>query len=80
MLSYTIDLPTILGTTNTFVGFTSGTGAGYGEHNILSWTFVNDFVPGGAPPPTTATPEPATLALLAGGLVAVAGIARRRRA
>jgi hypothetical protein len=79
MLSLTVDLPTILGTTNTFVGFTSGTGAGFGQHEILSWNFVNQFLPGGAPPPNSTVPEPATWALVAGGLAMLGAVARRRR-
>lgn len=79
MLSHTLDLTTVFGTPDVFVGFTSGTGSGYGEHNILSLNFVNDFVPGGAPPPGTTAPEPATLALTAGGLLGILGVARRRR-
>ena len=38
-LSYTLDIPSILGKTNTFIGFTSATGAETGDHDILSWKF-----------------------------------------
>lgn len=72
-----LDLPTILGSNSVYVGFTSGTGAGYGEHNILSWNFQDDFNEGGAPLPTV-TPEPASIVLMATGL-AVVGFVRRRR-
>lgn len=67
MLHAILDLPTILGRPDVFVGFTSGTGAGWGDHNILSWNFVNTFQEGGAPLPST-VPEPSTLILLATGL------------
>jgi hypothetical protein len=73
-----LDLPTILGSSNVYVGFTSGTGAGWGEHNITSWNFVNSYQQGGAPPPTVA-PEPATVVLRATGLSMVGEFARRRK-
>lgn len=75
LLSATVDLPTILGSTNVFAGFTAGTGSGFGEHDILSWTFANQFVPGGI----VSTPEPATVALMATGLAGIAGTVLRRR-
>ncbi len=43
-LSYNIDLPAVLGQTNAFVGFTSGTGGG-GTHDILNWQLTNTFAP-----------------------------------
>lgn len=78
MLSSSLDLPSILGSSNVYVGFTAGTGAGYGEHNILSWNFVNEFKDGGAPDPGVA-PEPGTMVLVLSGLGAVGVMARRRR-
>ena len=44
-LSYTIDLPNILTTNNAFIGFTSGTGSGKGDHDILDWQFNNSYNP-----------------------------------
>ena len=78
MLHTALDLPSILGENDVFVGFTAATGGGWGEHNITSWNFVNRFDEGGAPLPTT-TPEPGTIMLLATGL-GVFGLVRRRRA
>jgi hypothetical protein len=48
-LSYTVDLASVLGSTNAFVGFTSGTGAAGGYHDILSWEFRDTYNPVGAP-------------------------------
>jgi hypothetical protein len=78
MIHAILDLPTILGRPDVFVGFTSGTGAGWGEHNILSWNFVNAFQEGGAELSST-VPEPTTIVLLGSGLVGIAGFLRRRR-
>jgi hypothetical protein len=40
IISYPIDIPTLLGNTSAFVGFTAGTGAGYENHYILDWQFT----------------------------------------
>jgi hypothetical protein len=80
MLGATLDLPTILGATNVFAGFTAATGAGWGQHNIDEWSFVDSFQPGGAPNPSlTATPEPGSMILATTGLGLVGVIVRRRR-
>jgi hypothetical protein len=71
-LSRTIDLVGVLGVTNAFAGFTSGTGAAGADHDILSWEFRSTFNPIGV------VPEPATLALL-GLAFAGLGFARRRK-
>jgi hypothetical protein len=59
----------VLGTTNAFVGFTSGTGAGGGTHEILSWNLVGAFAPVGQTPtpgPTLTPTVPPTNTPVAG--------------
>lgn len=65
-LFYLIDLPSILDTTNVFVGFTSATGDSYGNHDILSWQF-------------TSVPIPGALWLFGSGLAGIAGIRLRKK-
>lgn len=76
LLSYSTDLVSELGTPNAYVGFTSGTGAAYGNHDVLAWQFNSTFDPigniGGS------VPEPATLYLF-GAAGAAAFAARRKR-
>lgn len=71
LLQATVDLTSELGSTNAFVGFTSGTGAAYGDHDILSWEFRDDFEPVGS------VPDGGTTALL--GLIGFVGLGGLRR-
>jgi Legume lectin domain/PEP-CTERM motif len=57
LLMRNLDLVNILGQDDAFIGFTSGTGADYGDHDILSWEYRDTFDP-------INVPAPATLALL----------------
>ncbi len=72
--SHAIDIESYLGTSNAYVGFTSGTGAGWENHDILNWTFANTA----QLPPVSSVPEPGSLLLLGVGLAALAYVARRR--
>jgi hypothetical protein len=55
LLSRSIDLVSILGTPNVYIGFTSGTGGAQGIHDILAWTFTNQYAPLTTANPTTGT-------------------------
>ena len=74
MLSYSVDLVTQLGSTNAFVGFTSGTGAAGANHDVLSWQFNSEF----APIETIGVPEPGIAVVFGLGLLGL-GMMRRRR-
>lgn len=45
IVSASVDLSDTLGTDYAFVGFSSGTGAAGGDHDILSFAFNNDYQP-----------------------------------
>lgn len=70
-LSLIVDLTTVLQTPNVFVGFTSATGSGYGNHDILAWQFNDTFAPIGA------VPEPGVLGLMGIGFLAAVRMRRK---
>lgn len=74
LLSRDVNLSYELGVNNAYIGFTSGTGADWGNHDILYWEYRDNY-----DPINSEVPEPATLAIwsMLGGLGLVA--ARRRK-
>ena len=71
-----IDIAAELGTSLAYVGFTSGTGAGWENHDILSWDFANTTEL--APPPVTTVPEPGPAAMMLMGIGLLAAARKRR--
>jgi hypothetical protein len=68
-MSYAIDLASLLGTEEAFVGFTASTGNAFNDHDIVSWQFVDAFQP---------IPEPSSALLVGGGLIAISAFQSRR--
>jgi hypothetical protein len=68
-VSLPVNLAAVLGTSQAFVGFTAGTGAGFENHDILTWQFDNAFAPIGAagPVPTLSEMALGLMALLLAG-------------
>lgn len=69
-LSASVDLTQVLGQNTAFVGFTSGTGSGFGRHDILSWQYRQTLA---------AVSEPASVLHLGIGGLVLLGLGRRRR-
>jgi hypothetical protein len=69
LLSRDLNIPSILGADDAYVGFSAGTGADYGNHDILSWEYRDSFNP------INQVPEPSTLIIwsLLGLLTVAAG-------
>jgi len=68
--STTVDLTSVLGSTDAYVGFTSGTGAAFNDHDILSWEFRDDYSP-------IRTPEGGSTLVTLGIGLSVLGFASR---
>ena len=69
--AFAIDLVATLGQSTAFVGFTSATGSGWENHDIINWQFANT-------PQLGTAPEPASLALFGAGLFGVFLLARKK--
>ncbi len=76
ILSYKFNLAAVIGSPNAFVGFTSGTGGGAANHDLVNWEIRDRLAPIGA----SAVPEPATWSMIIIGFAFVgSGIRSRRR-
>jgi len=69
LLSYTVDLVSVLGRPDAYIGFTSGTGAASGLHDLRSWQFNSTY-----DPITSQVPLPAAVWLLGSGLAGLLGL------
>jgi hypothetical protein len=66
LLSRKVNIQNVLGNvTKAYVGFTSGTGSDWGNHDIIRWEYRDTFDP--INPPHVASPLPAIMLLLGSG-------------
>ncbi|WOJ98502.1 PEP-CTERM sorting domain-containing protein [Congregibacter brevis] len=81
LLSLKIDLEDILEGSDAYVGFTSGTGAAGGVHDILSLDFRDDFAPirSSARISSAQVPVPGSLPLLGMGLCGLVAMRKKMR-
>lgn len=76
----TLDIAGILGQSSAYVGFTSGTGSGYGNHDIVAWQFNGRYAPIDSIDGSTGVPDTGSTALLlALGLIPLAALQVRRQ-
>ncbi len=73
LIDVAVDLGAVLGQPEVFVGFTAGTGAAWGDHDILSWKFASEYLPINVPD------SGASLPALVAGCFGLRGLVRRRR-
>lgn len=69
LLQYNINIQDLINGNMAYVGFTSGTGGSWGNHDIISWELKE----------TSPVPEPTTMLLLGTGIVGLAGSRLRRK-
>jgi choice-of-anchor A domain-containing protein len=50
VITYSVDIASILGSSNVYVGFSAGTGGAWENHIINSWEFTNTYAPIVVPP------------------------------
>lgn len=74
LLTYQFDLASVIGGDAAYVGFTSATGSGYENHDIVNWQFRDTFAP-----ITSDVPEPANWAMFIAGFGLIGAALRRRR-
>lgn len=78
LMSHAVDLVDLLGTTNAFIGFTSGTGYAGADHDIRRWVFDGQFNPITDPGnPGGTISEPGIFALFSIALLGF-GLSRRK--
>lgn len=74
--NYAIDIGSILGANQAYVGFTGSTGSGYENQDILNWQFSSTTQLAVA---SSNVPEPAALALFGVGLAGIGFASRRKK-